>query len=508
LHSHVFDERLLIGADDAERGLGPRGQVVSVGGIARIASILDGLEKDAEAFVYLDAGDLLEGTSMFPRFGGVPEVRLASYLGVAAVAAGNHDLAFGEAALGGLLREAASFPLLAANLPRLEANELVVPTTIVERDGLRLGVVGLGRLPDSPPLLDDAIGAVNRAVFMLRPRVDVIVALSHLGRDMDLALVPETTGLDLVIGGHSHDFLEPPALVDDCNETVRAHYECAPRSVPVVHTGAYGRYVGRVDIVVDAERAGANHDVAPPTDDTSVRRASPVLDYRFSTWPVNELTPPRPDVLTLLEPYRRALDAAGFGHAVAFVPAALARVGPDGGDSSLGNFVARSLRAATGTDIGVVASSGLRADLPEGEVTRDDWSRVLPFDDTVIRVSVTGAALLRAIRAFAKVTCARGGSSPLQIDGATVRVVCQDGPAVDVSLGAASVSAGATYVVGSVSFFRAQWESAGGTVLDGEDTLTDVVVDGLGGLPACAGSLLPCIASSAGALVDHRIYWN
>src|SRR3954464_14881555 len=75
LHSHLFPEPLLVGSADAARGLGESGQVSQVGGFARIASIVSAMRAGAEHSLYLDSGDLIEGTATFTQFGGEAELR-------------------------------------------------------------------------------------------------------------------------------------------------------------------------------------------------------------------------------------------------------------------------------------------------------------------------------------------------------------------------------------------------------------------------------------------------
>jgi 5'-nucleotidase len=484
LHSHLFDEPLRVGAADASRGLGPEGHTVRTGGAARLASVLESLSEQATDPLYVDAGDLLEGTSVFTAFGGVPELRALSALGLAAAAAGNHDLSMGTGPLSDLLRENAAFPLLAVNLPDAEAAAAVVPSLVVEKNGVRVALIGVGRTPSGPGAASAVADAVNHAVSELSS-ADVRVVLSHLGREADLELVPRVHGVDAVIGGHSHDFLEPPALVLDCDEETARRYGCTSRRIPVVHTGAYGRYVGRIDVELSAREA---------------------VDFRFSTWPVSEPVPERADIVRLLEPFRRQLDAAGFADAIAFAPEVVSRSAPSSGDSALGNFVARAVRGLD-SDLAVLPTSGIRADLPEGEVSRDDWARVLPFDDTVLQVTLSGSALQRALVALSRSACERGGGSPVQIDGATFELRCAD-VTLQLDVGGRTVSPGGTYRVASASFLRDMWGSVGARIEDAGLTVLDAILAYLGALPACDDSPLPCIDSAAGAAVDGRIRWK
>ena len=109
LHSHLFPEPTLIGRADSARGLGPSGTVSAIGGMARIATLVRGLRSSSAPTLYLDSGDLIEGTAVFNAFGGEPELRALSALGPDAVALGNHDLDPGLAELVNKHRKFAKF---------------------------------------------------------------------------------------------------------------------------------------------------------------------------------------------------------------------------------------------------------------------------------------------------------------------------------------------------------------------------------------------------------------
>jgi 5'-nucleotidase len=296
LHSHLFPERVTLTARDVARGLGSGrggalrdgavggsdlgdadardaavGDSAVVGGAARIATLLDQERARADVAVTLDAGDVFEGTAVFTLFGGVPEMRVAAALGVDAQALGNHDVAPG-ASLAALRGEAPHDPLLAANL-ELEGVD-VATSIVVERGGLRVLVIGLGRSPDAVPDVATCAARVQQLLDARGAAADVTVVLSHLGSDLDTALIPRTTGIDVLLGGHTHDVLWPARTVKDCGPALAAERSCRPRAVPLVHSGAYGRYVGRVTLLVAPARRGAEERGRPASRHRS-RRGAP-----------------------------------------------------------------------------------------------------------------------------------------------------------------------------------------------------------------------------------------
>jgi 5'-nucleotidase/UDP-sugar diphosphatase len=505
IHSHLLGEELSIRRADATHGLGSEGETAIVGGVARLATLLSEARADGVPTIYLDAGDLLEGTSFFPGFGGEPEVRVARALGTDAMAAGNHDLAFGSDALGVVLRKWARFPFLAANLPEEREAGLVQPVALIDRGGLRVAVIGLGRRPDLLPSLSACASAVAAAVSQVRAESNLVVVLSHLGRDADLALVPRTTGIDLVIGGHSHDVIDPPAFVLDCDGETAVEQGCEPRPVPVVHPGAYGRYLGRADLVLSS-------DVRDVSDFSgrAGERPSVVVEARFSAIPVKAPVPEQADVANLIAPYAAVLDAAGVNRPIGFAPETLSRRAPKRGDSALGNLVADALLESASADLATVNTTGIRADLLAGPVSVDDLVRVLPFSDGLVTLSLSGEDLLRAMRGAVTESCRSGGPSPFQIAGGRAVVNCAR-ITLQLEVGGGPIEPQRIYRIAAPSFLTEAGRWLGlpfaEPPLATSDSVRDAVLDVLGERAACperAENPLPCLVASA----DGRIVWD
>lgn len=438
-HSQLFPFRMLVGAADERRGLGEAGTVVEVGGFARLATLLQRERRAAERSLHLDAGDLFQGSLLFQRYRGEPELRALAALGVDAQALGNHELDHGLLPLLETYGEFPGIALLAVNYGAEGdggLGGLIAPFTIREAAGLRVGIIGVGNVR-SVGLLNarpselgvharDAAQSVQGAIDRLRPAVDVLLAITHLGLDGDRDLVERTSGLDVVLGGHQHLALDEPLWVTDCGGSGDAtivdawgrERRCTKRLVPVVHSGAYGRTLGRLRLELDDEpaRLPASYD---PLD------AHEVTALGFDALPVHAGVAEEPALAALLEPYRPAgadvIRAAGL---VAYAPNSLQRAGATGGDSPLGNFVAGAVRALAQTELALVGSSSLRHDLPAGVVDEAALVRVLPFDDPVVRLRVTGAALRAALEGAASTAAARGCETPVHVAGLSVRFRC------------------------------------------------------------------------------------
>ena len=224
------------------------------GGIIERAAYVDSIRK-AEGrrnVLLLHAGDFDQGTSYFSVIGGSLEVATLNAMRYDATALGNHEFDNGIEDLAARLAKC-RVPVVCANydLSPFELGRYVKPYTIVRRGGYKIGIIGtladLARLVD-PSISDrlpriDTFEAVNKWAAFLRDekKCDLVILLSHMGFDpplTDAELVAGTRGLDLVVDGHSHTFMDEMLYVTDLDG----------KQVPIVQDGEWGLEVGRIDI--------------------------------------------------------------------------------------------------------------------------------------------------------------------------------------------------------------------------------------------------------------------
>lgn len=418
LHSRLWPFRERISSFEAELGLGRAAALSEVGGAARLATLL-GRERAGGAALWLDSGDALEGAPIFQEHGGSVELSLLQSLGLSAMALGNHELSLSGSELAALLARV-RFPVLAANVtarsdsplaPWLRASALL-PT----RAG-QVAVIGVAS-PQSPPnlaspgnpwglsLAPELSASVQTAIDDAAPRAALVVVLSHLGLDADRALLQATSGIDLVLGGHQHILTAEPEWQEDC--TARALQElrgCSPRRVAIVHSGAYGEWLSRLELTLRPEPGALG--------------ALDVQDVALRHLPVSEAVPADPEVTSYLERYR-PLPAPPLG----FLPAPLARRSALGGDSPLGNVSVEAVRRQTGADVAVLNSSGLRTDLEAGLLLRGDLSLAFPFEEPWRLSWLRGAQLRVGLLRAARKSAARGCESALQVAGLRLEQRC------------------------------------------------------------------------------------
>jgi len=223
LHTNDWHSRIDPFPEDGSRNAGR-------GGALRRAALIRQIREVEPNVLLFDSGDIFQGTPYFNFFLGELEMKLMSQMGYDAATIGNHDFDGGIENLATQARRA-SFPLLSANYDftatPLEA--LVEPYRIFDRGGIRVGVFGLGielaGLAEEKlygkTQYRDPIAVANRTALHLRSRqkCDLVVCLSHLGyrysgdKVSDVVVAAASENIDLILGGHTHTFLEEPVTV-------------------------------------------------------------------------------------------------------------------------------------------------------------------------------------------------------------------------------------------------------------------------------------------------------
>ncbi len=413
LHSHVFPHRFVASERDQALGLGEAGELVSAGGFARLGTLIEQERGRARRSLYLDGGDLFQGSRAYEAFGGEAELVGMAELGLDAMVLGNHDLDDGAEALEDILARFGTFPVLATNYVSTEPRSTYAPWVVFDIEGLRVGVLGVANVESVGPLErgTGSLGviprieteAVQAALDVLGAISDVTLALTHLGLERDRALLRDTTGIDLLLGAHQHLTLEEPELERDRTG----------REVPIVHVGAYGHYLGRLRLKVARRGAAA----------LGLER----VEHDFVLMPVGEGTSESPRVAATLAPYRARLDRED--RAFAYLRTKLPRSATGGGDSALQNLVADAAWLAVPADFALITSSSLRADLLPGPLTPSSLYEALPFDDPLARVLVSGRELERLFEALETRAARYGCETPVMLAGAALRFACRDGAA-------------------------------------------------------------------------------
>jgi 5'-nucleotidase len=508
------------------------------GGMARMATIVKRERERSGRVLWVDSGDLFQGAPIFNFFKGEAEIRALSQAGVDVMALGNHEFDAGAANVTEQFGQWADFPLLAANYdferqthPHAREFDVVVePFVVYNLDGLRVGLIGMGNLSSMNSLEDgtNSIGVVPKATLqtvqdyanMLRPTVDLVGVVGHLGLSEDEYLARNLCGVDIILGGHHHIALNPPKLIsfdpdpevfaggeidDDSDENLGGALgqsqlgECPKedrRDVLLVHPNAFTKFVGRIDLIV---------------------RDGRIRSHKWQLFPIDGTIPEDPDVSFVLEEYveemNRTLD---LSRVISRATTRLTRFGSSGGDSMFGNFVVEAMQFRRGveTDFCLTNSLGIRTDVLQGDITLEQLFNVLPFDNTIATMFLSGIDVQELLDFSTSRSADRGCSSQVQVSGIEFTMNCRTRQAEDILIAGSPLEPNAIYEMCTNNYI-----AAGGsgfkvlkrntTTIDTGVSMRDAVIDYMKGfevLPQCFDASTPVDECTAGISVeDGRI---
>ncbi len=230
----------------------------NMGGVARRATLVEKIRNENPHTFLFDAGDIFQGTPFFNFYGGELEFKLMSKLNYDAATIGNHDFDNGIDGLYSQLPHA-KFPFISSNydFSNTILDGQVLPYKIFTKDDVKIGVFGLGieleglvnahHYKETLYLDPVEIAQDTSRILKEDKGCDLVVCLSHLGfkydsgKISDVQLAEKTKDIDLIIGGHTHTFLERPEVVTNA----------AGKPVLVNQVGCYGLYLGRIDFYFD-----------------------------------------------------------------------------------------------------------------------------------------------------------------------------------------------------------------------------------------------------------------
>ena len=393
----TYDPVTAFWRDDMER----------IGGIAQLATLVEQLRASEENVFLFDAGDIFTGILAKLTEGEI-SFELMNTMAYDAMAIGNHEFEYGWKVLE-RQKHRVPFPVLGANLYYKDSDVLFAqPYSIIERKGIRIGVIGImgqdAATALNPPNIAgldvyDPKVIVSKYVKMLRPDVDLIVVLTHQGKtapmqtddeahpefkrdiqaEIDLAGAVE--GIDVIISGHA----------DAGTEEAVVH----PRTgTLIMQTYGQGFHLGYLKLKLDRARKKVTAHEG---------RLIPVDSDRLE---------PHPGVAEKLALYR-----ARHPEIYEVVGRTSAYLGRNyNAESDLGNLFADIHREEGEAQVGLYPSGGIRRDIDKGEVTVQELLDAWPFLDTVVTVKLSGEKLLGVLEQG--LSLERG---IMQVSGAVVR---------------------------------------------------------------------------------------
>jgi 5'-nucleotidase len=226
------------------------------GGVAKRMALINRIRSEEKNVILLDAGDMFQGTPYFNYFQGELEVKMMSNMGYDAATLGNHDFDGGIENLQKQLSEHASFPIINANylFDNTAMKDMAQPYKIIKKGPLKIGITGVGIELNGlvpKPLYKETVyinpieAADNYAGILKNDyKCDYVICLSHLGysyktdKISDLKLAASSQNIDLIIGGHTHTFLDQPTSLKNK----------AGKDILVTQAGWAGIVLGRIDV--------------------------------------------------------------------------------------------------------------------------------------------------------------------------------------------------------------------------------------------------------------------
>jgi 5'-nucleotidase / UDP-sugar diphosphatase len=337
------------------------------GGIARAASVIGQWKTTEPNPILIHAGDIFVGNLFFNVYFGVPELQILNQLGFDAIVLGNHEFDVGPLNLAGILAEAGlneNFHILGTNIKNLgqvsELEPFVKSHAIKEFGNVSVGFIGIttpaANIESNPAPLyidDQIVQSVMEMVIQLRGEgAEVIIVVSHLGRVFDMQIAEYLSGVDAIIGGHSHCVVDEVIYVNN---------------IPIVQAGSFYRYVGKLTLIYDGESTAV---------------------HNYMLGEINESIPEEPTIAAVVEylklgviekyqdltgnPYQPIATAHSHMHSkpVSF----------DTLDTPVGNLVTAAMLAyVEDADCALEPKGHIVEDIYEGLVTAADLFRVYPY---------------------------------------------------------------------------------------------------------------------------------
>ena len=345
-----------------------------VGGFAYIATIVKRQRAELQdRTILLDSGDTWHGTVVPVRMAGAPVVELMNEMGYDAMVPGNVEFFYDQKTLESLFSKA-KFPILMANIYDAEWGERaelpnVKPYIIKQINGLKIGIVGMtyhwmSKVADHPQWsFGLRVPEVQADIDHLRneEKVDLVILLSHMGWKADTKYAELVTGVDVIVGAHTHDILYRPSII---------YNETSKHDVLVVQCGSHGKMVGQLDLKVSKGHVKAYEQTLFP-----IRTRDVTPDPHIAAY-----------IEKLREPYKAELERV-IGNTTTL----LYRQGT--WQSTADNLVTDALRARTQQDITIKQPGRYGAAVLPGPITVEDIYNIVPAESPIYQVKFSGSDL-------------------------------------------------------------------------------------------------------------------
>jgi 2',3'-cyclic-nucleotide 2'-phosphodiesterase / 3'-nucleotidase / 5'-nucleotidase len=369
--------------------------------LRRVTAIQDAKASSANPLL-LDAGDVFSGTLYFNKYEGQADLEFMNLAGYDAMTFGNHEFDKGPQTLESFIKKA-GFPFVSSNVNfskdavlkdyfKNEAGQpgapgQIYPALVMEVGGEKVGLFGL-TTEDTANIsspgdvtFENATEKAAASVAMLQAQgINKIIAVSHLGYDKDLELAKQVEGIDIIVGGHTHTKLDE-AVVD------RTH--SAPKLI--VQTGEKGQFLGKLEAVFDTGGVLTAWDETLISVDAKNADGSYVIPAHSKAKAIFD---------SKYKPGIEELKKQTVGQTAVDLNGVRADVRTK--ETNLGNLIADGMlhaarAAGTNAVMALQNGGGIRASIGKGTVTQGGVLEVLPYNNDLVTITLTGREIVEAL---------------------------------------------------------------------------------------------------------------
>lgn len=348
-----------------------------VGGISRLSGYISKVKKEEKNVLFTISGDMFRGSIIDSEYKGISTVELINLIHPDAVTLGNHEIDYGIAHLL-FIEKMAKFDIINANLYIKNTDtRLFKPYTIIEVDDMKILLIGIitedvvnatktdvliGSFID----VEEAAREVTRICNCYKTiDIDLTVLLTHIGIDEDkklAGLIDKESGVDLILGGHSHTILEKPLCINN---------------ILIAQAGYGTNQIGRFDLVIDTDK-------------------NQIESYKWELLEINESFPDDDAMLEVLHKYKKQIDSK-YDRLITKLDSVLTHPKRNQ-ETSLGNFFADIFKKFLKLDVMCIASGSIRGETFGPIVKYISLNEIFPYDDAVYLVNMYGYLFKRFVK--------------------------------------------------------------------------------------------------------------
>ena len=367
--------------------------VPNVGGLPARSTLIKEIRGANKNVLLLDAGDLNTGEAESNFFRAKPDILGYNYMGYDAMVLGNHEF---DNPIPVLMEQMdlAQFPFLSANIKTRNGDELVIPYIIKQFGGFKVAIFGLTttetQITGNPDhvkdlIFEDEVEVAKKLVPILKKQADVIIALTHLGlyegnNRGSKRLASQVTGIDLIVDGNTDTKLDAPIIIKDPD---------SDHQTLIVQAWHWGLVLGKIDLWIQNRRvADFNMALIPINLKKVVRNSDGKKTYHLIGKEIKE----DPELLAILQPYADKVDRL-LSEKIGYAKGDFSYEDGRYRENALGDLVADAMRwylKRFSPDFALTNSGAIRAGLSEGPLTRKAIYDILPFNSSVVFLTLTG----------------------------------------------------------------------------------------------------------------------